>query len=83
MALVSLAHRRIGPGNNYYGERISDAGGATKLCGEFTTPANPNNPVRYSYSLEGARAYGPSEDGAWTAACANGWEPGTGRRETP
>lgn len=79
MALVSLAHNRIGQGNTYFNEKISDADGVTKVCGELTRPSDPNSIVRYSYSLEGTRVYGQNDDAAWTLACANGWEPGTGR----
>jgi len=81
IALVNFAHTRIGSDYSYSDETISDADGQTKVCGKFTRPDKPGVLVRYSYSLQGVRSYGPDEDRAWDSACSNGWMPGTGATE--
>lgn len=80
IAMVNTAHSKVGAQNSYFNETISDAEGMTKVCGEFARPDNPGKIVKYSYSLAGARYYGPGDLAVWESACSNGWVPGEGRQ---
>ncbi|WP_419320582.1 hypothetical protein ACN2C7_06445 [Caulobacter sp. ErkDOM-E] len=79
IALVELAHRHFGEESTFFNEKISDAEGIVKACGEYYTSKDTSQRLLYIFSVEEQKTLKTNKLPEWERKCKGGWKPGTGR----